>query len=256
MVFAPYLRGMNGGRIPFHSLRPRWFPKMMNIKTYSAFIFSISYLFAAQASAPVPVEPVPVENEPLHHVVLKNDSVVVIHLVLPPGERTLYHIHSHDRVAVPLSSTSITQQVLNEKEGSPSPTEPGTFSALTLVGTSYTHRVHNVGANPYDVLDIELLVRPQSPSPATVAPVAAENPSARIYNWVLAPGATSAMHTHGRPYLIVAATEITLKMKAPDGLSLTYDLKRGAFHWVDNKVTHTLANLGSGEGQILEIELK
>ncbi len=251
-VVPPYLPRQNGGTISFRSLRQRWYLEMMTVKTCSALIFSLSTLFAAQeASAPVPVE-----NEPLHHVVLKNESVVVIHLTLPPGERTLYHTHSHDRIAVPLSSTSITQQVWNEQEGAPSPTEPGTFSALTLVGTSYTHRVHNVGANPYDVLDIELLVRPQSPSPATVAPVAAENPSARIYNWVLAPGATSAMHTHGRPYLIVAATEITLKMKAPDGLSLTYDLKRGAFHWVDNKVTHTLANLGSGEGQILEIELK
>src|SRR5882762_553843 len=221
-VVPPYLPRQNGGTISFRSLRQRWYLEMMTVKTCSALIFSLSTLFAAQeASAPVPVE-----NEPLHHVVLKNESVVVIHLTLPPGERTLYHTHSHDRIAVPLS------------------------------GTSYTHRVHNVGANPYDVLDIELLVRPQSPSPATVAPVAAENPSARIYNWVLAPGAMSAMHTHGRPYLIVAATEITLKMKAPDGLSLTYDLKRGAFHWVDNKVTHTLANLGSGEGQILEIELK
>src|SRR5882757_3367919 len=190
----PYLPRQNGGTISFRSLRQRWYLEMMTVKTCSALIFSLSTLFAAQeASAPVPVE-----NEPLHHVVLKNESVVVIHLTLPPGERTLYHTHSHDRIAVPLSSTSITQQVWNEQEGAPSPTEPGTFSALTLVGTSYTHRVHNVGANPYDVLDIELLVRPQSPSPATVAPVAAENPSARIYTWVLAPGARSALHTHGK----------------------------------------------------------
>jgi quercetin dioxygenase-like cupin family protein len=225
---------------------------MSNLKICSALIFSLSTLFAVQeASAPVLVE-----NEPLHHVVLKNESVVVIHLTLPPGERTLYHIHSHDRIAVPLSSTSITQQVLNDKEGPPSTSEPGTFSALTLPGSSYTHRVHNVGANPYDVLDVELLERPRTPSPVTAATVAAENPSARIYNWVLAPGSTSAMHTHARPYLIVAATGFTLKMTAPDGASLVHELKRGDFHWVDTKVTHTLANAGTAAGQILEIELK
>jgi quercetin dioxygenase-like cupin family protein len=225
---------------------------MMTVKTCSALLFSWSILFAAQeASAPVPVE-----NEPLHHVVLKNESVVVIHLVLPPGERTLYHIHTHDRVAVPLSSTSITQQVLNEKEGPPSSSELGTFSALTLLGSSYTHRVHNVGTNPYDVLDVELLERPRTPSPATAATVAAENPSARIYNWVLASGATTAMHTHVRPYLIVAPTGFTLKMTAPEGQSFTHELKRGDFHWVDTKVTHTLANVGNTEGQIVEIELK
>jgi len=39
-------------------------PGMMTVKTYSALIFCLSFLFAAQeASAPVPVE-----NEPLHHV--------------------------------------------------------------------------------------------------------------------------------------------------------------------------------------------
>jgi quercetin dioxygenase-like cupin family protein len=225
---------------------------MMIARTCLALIFSASFLFAAQeASAPVPVE-----NEPLHHVVLKNESVVVIHLVLPPGERTLYHIHTHDRIAVPLSSTSITQQVLGEKEGSPSPSEAGTFSALTLPGNSYTHRVHNVGANPYDVLDVELLNRPQSPSPVAAAAVAAENPSARIYNWTLAPGAASAMHTHARPYLIVAVTGFTLKMTGPDGQSLTHEIKSGDFHWVDTKVTHTLANAGTAAGQTLEIELK
>src|SRR6266566_2213617 len=101
---------------------------MVRMKTHLALFFFLSCIFNSQeASAPVPVE-----NEPLHHVVLKNESVVVIHLTLPPGERTLYHTHSHDRVAVPLSGTSITQQVLNEKEGPPSPSEPGTFSALTL----------------------------------------------------------------------------------------------------------------------------
>ena len=225
---------------------------MIDAKICLGLIFSLFTLFAAQeASAPVPVE-----NEPLHHVVLKNESVVVIHLILSPGERTLYHIHTHDRIAVPLSSTSITQQVLNEKEGPPSPSEPGTFSALTLPGSSYTHRVHNVGANPYDVLDVELLNRPQSPSTVTAATVAAENPSARIYNWALAPGAASAMHTHARPYLIVAATGFTLKMTAPDGQSFTHELKRGDFHWVDAKVTHTLANTGNAAGQILEVELK
>ncbi|HKV61123.1 MAG TPA: hypothetical protein VJO16_04365 [Candidatus Acidoferrum sp.] len=225
---------------------------MMIAKTCSTLIFFASYLLAAQeASAPVPVE-----DEPLHHVALKNDSVVVIHLVLPPGERTLYHIHTHDRIAIPLSSTSITQQVFGEKEGSPSTSEAGTFSALTLPGSSYTHRVHNVGANPYDVLDVELLNRPQTPSTVTAAAVAAENPSARIYNWALAPGATLAMHTHARPYLIVAVTGFTLKMTAPDGQTLTHEIKGGDFHWVDTKVTHTLANAGTASGQILEVELK
>ena len=77
-----------------------------------------------------------------------------------------------------------------------------------------------------------------------------------MYNWVLAPGATSAMHTHKRPYLIVAATPLHLKMTAPGGRSFMETLKAGDFHWVDFKVMHTLTNEGEAKGQIVEIELK
>ncbi|MGC1613194.1 MAG: hypothetical protein WA736_00775 [Candidatus Acidiferrum sp.] len=224
----------------------------MTTKTHLAIFFFLSCMLASQeASAPVPAE-----NEPLHHVVLKNESVVVLHLTLPAGQRTLYHTHSHDRVAVNLSSTSITQQTLNEKEGPPSPTSPGSISVYTVAGSSFTHRVHNIGSAPFDVLDVELLERPANPSPSVAAAVAGENPSARVYNWVLAPGSVSAMHTHVRPYLIVSATGFTLKMTAPDGQSTAHDVKPGDFHWVNTKVTHSLANAGSTAGQIVEIELK
>jgi quercetin dioxygenase-like cupin family protein len=198
----------------------------------------------------------PVEQEPLHHVLLKNESVVVIHLSLPAGQRTLYHTHTHDRVAVYLSKTSITQQKPNDAEGAASATSPAGFSAMTLEGASYTHRVHDVGAEPFEVLDVELLERPRIPSPATAAAVAAENPSARVYNWVLAPGATSTAHTHLRPYLLVAATECLLMTTVAGGQSATREMKRGDFQWVDSRVIHTLGNVGGSEAQFLEIELK
>ena len=239
-------------RIRSDLLRTRRVARMMTAKSYLGSLFFLTFAFGAQeASAPVPVE-----KEPLHHVVLKNESVVVIHLILPPGERTLYHTHTHDRVAVNLSSNAITQQKPNEAEGAATASMPGTFSAMMLEGSSYTHRVHNVGTGDFDVLDVELLERPRAPSSVAAATVTAENPSARIYNWLLAPGATSAMHTHIRPYLIVAATGFVLKMTAPDGQTSTHEIKRGDFHWVDAKVSHSLGNAGSTEGQIVEIELK
>jgi quercetin dioxygenase-like cupin family protein len=225
---------------------------MVTMKTYLGVFLFLSCMFAGQEAA----APVLVENEPLHHVVLKNESVIVMHLTLPPGERTLYHTHSHDRVAVNLSSTSITQQTLGEKEGPPSATEPGNFTVYTLAGSSFTHRVHNIGAAPFDVIDVELLERPATPSTSEAAAVAGENPGARVYNWVLATGSVSAMHTHVRPYLIVAAKGFMLKMTSPDGQSTEHEVKAGDFHWVNTKVTHSLANAGSTEGQIVEIELK
>jgi len=214
--------------------------------------FVLLTLFATQeASAPVPVE-----QEPHHHLVLKNDNLLVLRVILQPGESSLYHVHSVDDVAVWLGNTSSAQQLPNEPESAPVEQKPGNVTLRTLRETPFTHRVHNVGKGLFDVLDVEILQRPEHPSSAVAGPVAGENPSARVYKWTLAPGGATPMHTHERPYLIVAATGFNLKMTAPDEQSATHEIKPGDFHWVTSKVTHSLANAGSGEGQIVEIELK
>jgi len=221
----------------------------MKIYLCGALVLVLSNLVAAQQS------PVPLEEEPHHHLLLKNESVIVLRVKLLPGESTLFHTHSHDRVAIDLTDTTITRQKLGEPESMPESTKPGDVAASELNGP-YTHRVHNAGTADFEVLDVELLNRPAKASGPAVAKVEAENPSARVYKWTLAPGATSAMHTHERPYLIISATPLVLKMTDPEGKSLTHEVKAGDVHWVDAKVTHTLANEGTTAGQIVEIELK
>lgn len=205
-------------------------------------------------------KPVPVEEEPLHKVELKNDSVTVMRLILPPSETTQYHIHTHDRVAIQLSTTSTTQQDWKKPEGPANPVKPGDFAAMTLEGDSYTHRVHNVGKAPYEVLDIEFAQRPGVPSADLAGPVAAENPSARIYNWMLAPGASTPMHKHVRPYVIVSVTALNLQMISSDGQSASRAVEAGGFRYVDvppgGTLAHSLTNIGTSQGQIVEVELK
>src|SRR5215471_16900011 len=222
----------------------------MNIAGSAVLMFASGVIAVSQQTA------IPVEQEPLHHIVLKNDQVEVIHLVLPPGETTLFHSHSRDRIAVDLSTTTLVFQKLSGPESDPQSTKPGELSVLTAGKEPFIHRVRNVGPQSYEVLDVEFLQRPEDPSGTAIAPVAAENPSARIYRWTLAPGAVSAMHSHERPYLIVATAAFKLKMSAPDGRSLSEEVKPGDFHWIDAKTTHSLANEGSLPGEILEIELK
>ena len=212
-------------------------------------VFVLSTFVAAQQSA------VPVEEESHHHVVLKNESVMVVRVKLFPGESTLFHTHSHDRVAIDLTSTTITRQKSGEPESASELTKPGDVAASESRGP-YTHRVHNAGTVEFEALDVELLHRPATASGAAAGKVEAENPSARVYKWTLAPGAASAMHTHERPYLIISATPLALKMTDQEGKSLTHEVKAGDVHWVDAKVTHSLANEGTTAGTIVEVELK
>jgi quercetin dioxygenase-like cupin family protein len=226
------------------------------LKTYSCGAFVLAIAGMAVCQQTLTQAPVPVEQEPHHHVVLKNDSVLVAHVVIPPGEATLYHTHSYDRAAIHLTNNMITFQQLNQPESEQMPAKVGEISASTRKGDPLTHRVRNASSTPFEVIDVELLQRPAQPSTSAAATVAAENPSARVYNWVLAPGASSPQHTHERPYLVVAVHTLQLKMTGPDGKSSSHEMKAGDFHWVDAKATHTLVNDGATQGQIVELELK
>ena len=230
--------------------------RSMKLFLFLSLLFSAIGLLAAQKSKSFEETPVPVEEEPHHAVVLKNDYVLVMRVVIPGGGRTLYHIHAHDRAAIELSNSNISQQNLNAPEGPSTPTKPGDLTAPTIGAAPTIHRVHNFGPGTFEVLDVEFLQRPPQASTAEAGPVALENPSARLYKWILAPGATSPVHTHTRPYLIVAVTKMPLKMAAPDGQSFSHEVGVGDFHWVDAKVTHSLTNEGGTEGQIVEVELK
>ena len=221
------------------------------MKYFASFLPLLAFVAGGHAQD----APVPVEQEPHHRVVLKNDSVLVMRVNLPPGESTLYHTHSHDRAAIDLAHNTITQQKPGGLETLPENSSPGHVFAAAL-DTPYTHRVKNVGNEMMDLIDVDFLIRSKQPGGPAAAAVVAENPSARIYRWALAPGTVSPMHAHERPYLIVATTAFKLKMSAPDGRSLSEEVKPGDFHWIDAKVTHSLANEGSSAGEIVEIELK
>lgn len=218
------------------------------------------YLCGALAlvlSAPVGAQqsPVPVEEESHHHLVLKNDSVLVVRVKILPGESTLFHTHLYDRMTVDLTDGTITRQKPGEPESGPETAKVGRIVASESNGP-FTHLVHNTGKATFDALDVEVLHRPTQAAGSAAGKVEAENPSARAYKWTLAPGATSAMHTHERPYLIISATPMALKMTDPEGKSFTHEVKAGDIHWVDAKVTHSLSNQGTASGTIVEIELK
>lgn len=200
--------------------------------------------------------PVPVEQEPHHHVVWQNESVEVIHVVLPPGESTLFHTHSRDRIAVDLTSTTLSLQKLNEPEEPPEPSIPGDISARANADAPYTHRLRNLGPKTYETIDVEFLQRPAHPSEKAATTVVAENPSARVYKWALAAGGATTAHSHENPYLLLAVTSLRLKTIASDGSSSIEELKAGDFRWITTKGVHTLINAGSTEAQIVEIEMK
>jgi quercetin dioxygenase-like cupin family protein len=204
----------------------------------------------------MPQTAVPVDQEPLHRLVLKNDYVIALHVTIPPGQSTGLHTHSHDGVAIRLTDATMSTDVAGKGRTPPQRVRPGDVSVAAYAKQPLTHRVNNVGRTTFEVIDLEFLKRPDGPATGPIAPPAAENETARVYRWDLASGASTPPHTHERPYVIVAATPMQLRMAAPDGRSMEHAVTAGDVHWVDARVTHVLTNNGTEPGVIVEVELK
>ncbi len=213
-------------------------------------------VLAAAAAAQTMKSPVPVDQEPRHQLVLKNDYVEVLHVTVPAGQSTEFHTHSHDGAAIRLSRASVSSDLPDKGTTPPQQVEPGDVSVSSYAKQPLTHRVNNVGVTTFEVIDLEFLKRPEGPAADPVAPPAAENQTARVYRWPLAPGASSPEHTHRRPYLIIAATPMQLRMTGPTGAPMEHPVKAGDFHWIDSTVTHVLTNAGTEPGILVEVELK
>ena len=213
-------------------------------------------LVLAAAAVPTSDAPVPVEQEPHHKTVFQNSYIQAFHVTVPPGQSTLMHVHSRDDGAVRLSDATVTNELPGKPPGAPESVHPGDVSARDSEAHPLTHRVNNVGTTVFEVMDVQALGRPPGPATEALATPAAENAKMRLYRWELAPGATSPMHEHRRPYLVVSATDVNLRMAAPDGQAMVHPVKAGDLHWVDTPVTHTLGNSGAEKAVLVEIELK
>lgn len=201
-------------------------------------------------------QPVPSDQDPLHKTIFNNSYLIVLHVTIPPGQSTGFHTHSRDAIAVRLSDAKTKMQEMGKAAGPVTAHHPGEVSANDYAKNPLTHKVSNAGDTDFVVFDVEAYKLSDGPHGDAIGPVAAENASMRAYGYELAAGESSTQHTHVRPYLIVAATPMELKMTAPDGQSQEHPVKTGDLHWIDQKVTHTLTNNGKEKGVIVEIEMK
>ena len=101
-------------------------------------------------------DPVPVEQEPHHHVVFENQYVRVLEVIVKPGETTLFHTHALDNVAVQLSDATIKRQSPGQ-DWIDSPAKDGAVSFAAGTKQPYTHRITNAGPTVFHVFDIQVL---------------------------------------------------------------------------------------------------
>jgi predicted metal-dependent enzyme (double-stranded beta helix superfamily) len=170
----------------------------MRIFTIAALTFLIP---GAQTTTTVPVD-----QEPQHKVVFKNEFVRVLDATLPPGYVTLNHAHDIDNVSVTIATG---------REGDAALRGPGRAS---FAKGGYSHSVTNSGAAVmrFIVVEIGKTDRPGSaPVQLPNHTLESENDRVRIYRVKLARGESLPAHTHPAGWV-----EVTVAGGAGSGASV------------------------------------
>jgi len=210
--------------------------------------------------APTPTFAVPAIREPHHFVKLDNEYVRVLDVTVEPFSGTLFHIHENPYVYVSIGAATLKAQVLGTDEIVDLNLKDGEVRYSPVV----THRVGNIAATPFRNITVQIQGRDTLPPPsgmlaatrASGATVALENELVRMDRVVIAPGQSSAAHSHPKSHLLIAVHPGTIKLDATGYPSQTRAMKAGDFEWHTGGLTHTVTNTGTAPIELIEVVWK
>lgn len=171
--------------------------------------------------------PVPVYQEPHHHLVLEAGPVRVLDVRIPPGDTTLFHIHDTPFLAVRIAVSSMDAQQLGEAWSGVGPEDlshfyPGAIDSDTsYVVDAVTHRVANAGTTLFHLIGITNAGPGASPDAGigTDLPGALESSSRWFGASRLAvpPGTESPWYSASAPVVIVQPGEGRTEVQRDSG---------------------------------------
>lgn len=220
--------------------------------------FVVPLLFLLASSIVLAQTPVPVREEPHHHLKFENNFVRVFDVVVPPGDSTLFHIHEKDYTFVTLGEAVLKTQLLGKEEQDLNVKN----GAVGFTRATITHRVRNVGTSLFHNLTVEILRSADGANSRPLNPlgknqtVLMENDWIRVIRLVLKPGESTGMHSHSRPGLGMPITEGLILVDSPGKDSEKRQLTPGWFAWRESAVIHSITNVGQKDYESLDIEIK
>jgi quercetin dioxygenase-like cupin family protein len=215
--------------------------------------------------------PVPLFQEPRHHVVYDSPNMRIHDIQIPPGDTTLFHTHDTPILYVPIAAARTRSQVLGAEwsgggaapAASPAPVAPArpgkVNSVTTYVEKPYTHRVNNVGTSLFRLVGIANRtagaaadtddVSGLSPTPELV------NKWYRAHRVALAAGESTPPHRHASTVVVVMQTAGTAS-SAAEGTSWNPLNGPGDIARHEGAGMHVVRNVGLGDVELMEIEVR
>lgn len=214
--------------------------------------------------------PVPLTQEPRHHVIYDAAAFRIHDIQIPPGDTTLFHTHDTAILYVPIASSVTRTQVLGaEWSGGaaataaprPEPVRPGKpYSIVTYADAPHTHRVNNLGATQFRLIGIANRTAGATAAADDVSGLSAPAPELvnrwyRVHRVVLEPGAATPAHRHATAVVVVMQTTGSASSVADGGawtpLNGPGDLARH-----DAASNHVVTNGGRTAIEVVEVEVR
>jgi quercetin dioxygenase-like cupin family protein len=237
---------------------------MIGTMNASRWVCPIVVAMAAVAAAQVPLD-----KDPRHRVVFENSELRVLDVNVPVGGSTQNHLHDRDIVTVSMSDGPDTRVESPGQPGTVRPRRPlGDSSIAEYAGKSGSHKVDNVGKNPYQLFAVENLRTGGWSTPAALpgqsATLLTEGRAFRVYDVRLASGKHQVSHTHSATTIVVLLTgkvmsdgpDAQAKAYAPAAVGLKQLDGLGQWLLVPKGDAHHVVRLGNDDARVIEIEVR
>lgn len=222
---------------------------------------------AAAQTPPTAEKPVPVFEEPRHHLVLDTPSLRILDIQIPPGDTTLFHMHNSAMIYVPISSSRTRNQNLGEDWPAPTaappaptapaaPARPGRINGgANYVEKPQTHRVNNIGTTLFRLIGIANMTAGDATATAAASPLKPEmeNRWYRVERLVIAPGASAPVPTFAGTIVVVMQTTGTAAL---DGRVWHPLNGPGDFARIDGTVPYVVHNRGTADIEVVAVAVK
>ena len=213
---------------------------------------------------------VPVFEEPRHHLIVDTPPLRILDIQIPPGDTTLFHVHSSPMLYVPIASSRTRNQDLGQDwsggaaaatppAATLAPTRPGRVtSPAGYVEKGQTHRVNNMGATVFRLIGIANRTAGATADSDDVSGLSTTpelvNRWYRAHRVALGPGEATPAHRHATPVVVVMQTQGSASSTddtAWSPLNGPGDIARS-----DGAGAHVVRNTGPGAIELVEIEVR
>lgn len=212
-----------------------------------------------QAAKPeVEPQPVPVYEEPHHHVVFHNQYARLLDVHIPAHQATQFHIHPNPLTGVTIHDQPGWEQLLGkDKKDKEAPEPAGAPFDNWDRKRPYTHRVSNDGNDEIHYVATEWLapsvIHSERVPDTTTRKLVKEGEYLRVYRITLNPGESSEPHSHASPGFTIQALDGQVEDTGTHP-GATGGNGAGAWSWRNPGHQHTLSNRGSKPVEIVEID--